>query len=138
RGLTYLFISHDLSVVRHISHVVAVMYSGKLMEVAPRDRLFAAPCHPYTHVLLSAVSLPNPRRERGRRRVDFRTEPPDPAHPPPGCRFQRSCRFASDLCRGTEPPLRPIAADHRIACHHWDRNDVRAALTAINPQGAAA
>jgi len=127
--LSYLFISHDLSVVRHISHEIAVMYGGKIMEMGSRDRLFAAPHHPYTHTLLSAVSVPDPHIERRRRRVEIRSEPPDPANPPTGCRFQRSCRFAAERCRTDEPALRPVDDAQQVACHFWDRDDVRAALS---------
>jgi oligopeptide/dipeptide ABC transporter ATP-binding protein len=128
--LTYLFISHDLSVVRHLSHQVAVMYGGKLMELAPRDRLFAAPHHPYTHALLSAVPIPDPRVERQRRHIDVKSEPPNPADPPPGCRFQRSCQFATERCRDAEPPLQPAQERHLVACHHWNKPEVRAVLEA--------
>lgn len=129
RNLTYLFITHDLGVVRHVSQRIVVMYGGKVMETAPRDRLFAAPHHPYTHALLSAVPLPDPELERARARVEVRSEPPDPSNPPPGCRFQRSCPFATDVCRTEEPALRPVAPDHEAACHHMERIDVREALS---------
>jgi peptide/nickel transport system ATP-binding protein/oligopeptide transport system ATP-binding protein len=95
RGITYLVISHDLAMVRHIAHQVVVMYGGKVMEQAPRDALFAAPRHPYTQALLAAVPVADPAIERRRKRPDVRGETPDPADPPPGCRFQRSCRFAT-------------------------------------------
>ncbi|MDN2565074.1 ATP-binding cassette domain-containing protein [Aquibium sp. A9E412] len=137
RGLTYLFITHDLGVVRYVSQRIVVMYGGKVMETAPRDRLFSVPHHPYTHALLSAVPLPDPKAERARARLDVRSEPPDPAAPPPGCRFQRSCPFATDLCRSEEPPLRPVAADHLAACHHMERPEVRQALTTAT-QGVSA
>jgi peptide/nickel transport system ATP-binding protein len=129
RGLTYLFISHDLSVVRHISHRIVVMYGGKIMETAPRDRLFRTPHHPYTHALLSAVSIPDPRIERRRRRLTPRTDPPDPAQPPVGCRFQRSCRFAAAPCREREPVLSAVADGHAVACHFWDSDEVRTSLS---------
>jgi peptide/nickel transport system ATP-binding protein/oligopeptide transport system ATP-binding protein len=128
RRLTYLFITHDLGAVRHVAHRIAVMYGGKVMELASRDRLFAAPLHPYTHALLSAVPIADPRIERGRRRVGLRAEPPDPADPPPGCRFQRSCTFATDLCRALAPALAPAADEHEVACHRWDDEEVRGAL----------
>jgi peptide/nickel transport system ATP-binding protein/oligopeptide transport system ATP-binding protein len=128
RGLTYLFISHDLSVVRSIAHQVVVMYGGKVMEIARRDDLFAAPHHPYTHALLAAVPVPDPAVERGRRRADARSEPPDPSAPPPGCRFQRSCRFATDQCREREPALEPLADGRAVACHRWTSEEVRTAL----------
>ena len=118
RGLTYLFISHDLAMVRTIAHHVVVMYGGKVMEQAPRDRLFSAPRHPYTHALLAAVPVANPEIERRRARPELRGETPDPADPPPGCRFHRSCRFANERCRIEEPTLVPDDG-HAVACHHW-------------------
>lgn len=131
RHLTYLFISHDLSVVRHVSQEIAVMYGGKLMEIAPRDRLFDQPHHPYTHALLSAVPVPDPVVERNRERIYVKSEPPNPADPPPGCRFQRSCLFTTDVCRHDEPRLRSVEGGHAVACHHWDRDEVRNVLTNV-------
>ena len=114
-GLTYLFISHDLSVVEHISNRVAVMYVGKLVEHALTDELFINPKHPYTEALLSAVPKPDPR---------IRTEPlvlpgevADPAHPPSGCYFHPRCRYCIDRCKTEEPGLRQIAPDHFVSCH---------------------
>jgi peptide/nickel transport system ATP-binding protein len=114
-GLTYLFISHDLSVVEHISDRVAVMYVGKLVEHAPTDELFINPKHPYTEALLSAVPKPDPR---------IRTEPivlegdvADPAHPPSGCYFHPRCRYCIDRCKTEEPSLQKIAPDHLVSCH---------------------
>jgi len=114
-GLTYLFISHDLSVVEHISNRVAVMYVGKLVEHALTDELFTNPKHPYTEALLSAVPKPDPR---------IRTEPvvlegevADPAHPPSGCYFHPRCRYRIDRCETEEPALRQIAQDHFVSCH---------------------
>jgi peptide/nickel transport system ATP-binding protein len=118
RGLTYLFISHDLAMVRHIAHQVVVMYGGKVMEQGSRDALFSAPRHPYTHALLAAVPVADPAIERGRARPDVKGETPDPADPPPGCRFHRSCRFATEQCRSEEPALEAIDG-HAVACHHW-------------------
>jgi oligopeptide/dipeptide ABC transporter ATP-binding protein len=118
RGLTYLFISHDLTMVRHVAHQVVVMYGGKVMEQGSRDSLFSAPRHPYTHALLGAVPVADPTVERGRKRAELRGETPDPADPPPGCRFHRSCRFATERCRTEEPPLEAIDG-HAVACHHW-------------------
>ena len=129
RGLTYLFISHDLSVVRHISHGIVVMYGGKVMETASRERLFREPHHPYTHALLSAVSIPDPQIERRRRRAVRRADPPDPSRPPVGCRFQASCRFAAAPCREQEPMLSPVADGHEVACHFWDADEVRTSLS---------
>ncbi|PUA18639.1 ABC transporter ATP-binding protein [Glaciimonas sp. PCH181] len=129
RNLTYLFITHDLSVVRHMSHQIVVMYGGKVMEVALRDRLFTTPHHPYTAALLSAVPVPDPKVERERRRIEVRAEPPDPSAPLPGCRFQRSCAFATEICKTDEPLLRTVSGDHLAACHHMERPDVREAVT---------
>jgi oligopeptide/dipeptide ABC transporter ATP-binding protein len=127
RGLTYLFISHDLGMVRHIAHDVAVMYGGKVMEAGPRDRLFATPRHPYTHALLAAVPVADPRIERRRVSSDVRSEPPDPADPPPGCRFHLSCRFAIERCRVETPALEATDDGHSVACHRWDSDEVRSA-----------
>jgi len=119
RRLTYLFISHDLAMVRHIAHHVVVMYGGKVMEAGPRDRLFAGPRHPYTHALLAAVPVADPVIERQRARPEVRGETPDPADPPPGCRFHRSCRHADERCRTQEPLPEAIEPGHTIACHRW-------------------
>jgi oligopeptide transport system ATP-binding protein len=118
-GLTYLFISHDLSMVRYISDRVIVMYLGKIAEIATRNEIFDEPLHPYTRALLSAVPAPNPAQERLRRRIILQGDVPSPAHPPAGCRFHPRCAFATDLCRQTEPQLRPLGSgDHQVACHH--------------------
>ena len=113
--LTYLFISHDLGVVRYISDRIAVMYLGKMMEVGPRNAIFETPRHPYTQALLASVPIPEPRsREWG---SVLRGTVPSPANPPSGCRFHTRCPFAWDLCRQQEPVLRPVSPDHRVACH---------------------
>ena len=113
-GLSYVFVSHDLSVVRHISDRVAVMYLGRIVEEAPRDLLFANPRHPYTRVLIDAAPKPDPSTRRATRLEVG--DPPNPADPPPGCRFHPRCPLAVDRCRVEAPKLRRIA-DRRVACH---------------------
>jgi oligopeptide transport system ATP-binding protein len=118
-GLTYLFIAHDLSMVRYISDRVAVMYLGKIVELATRNEVFDEPLHPYTHALLSAVPVSNPRQERKRQRIILEGDVPSPANPPGGCYFHPRCRYATDICRQLEPPLRTLGtASHQVACHH--------------------
>ena len=118
-GIAYLFVAHDLAVVRHISHRVAVMYLGHIVEVADRDTLFAAPRHPYTEILLSAVPVPNPRTPA--RRILLQGDPPSPANPPTGCRFHTRCPLAQPICAQEKPPLSPRETagptEHLVACH---------------------
>ena len=115
-GMAYLFVAHDLAVVRHISHRVAVMYLGHIVEVADRDTLFAAPRHPYTEILLSAVPVPNPRKKV--KRIILQGDPPSPANPPSGCRFHTRCPLAQDICRQQAPQLAPReGTGHLVACH---------------------
>ncbi len=116
-GLTYVFIAHDLSVVRHISDKVGVMYLGQLVEVGDRDELYGRPRHPYTVALLSAVPVPDPDKERRRQRIILRGDVPSPANPPPACRFHTRCWKAQEICRTVAPPLEQKAPGHWAACH---------------------
>ncbi len=118
RGLTMLFISHDLSVVAHMCRDVAVMYLGRIVELAPRAALFNTPLHPYTAALMSAIPVPDPVRERTRARSVLKGEPPDPAAIPSGCRFHTRCPKATDLCRQVDPVTRLLGSNHQVACHH--------------------
>jgi len=115
--LAYLFIAHDLSVVRHISHRVAVMYLGEIVETGPTNRLYENPAHPYTQALLSAVPIPNPREQRTRERIVLHGDLPDPTSPPPGCTFHNRCEYAMDICRQVRPEPTPVDGGGVVACH---------------------
>ncbi len=116
-NLSYLFIAHDLAVVGQMSDRVAVMYLGKIVEIAERDTLYQRPHHPYTQALFSAVPIPDPKIAQQRKRMVLGGEVPSPIHPPPGCRFHPRCPLAQQVCRTDEPPLRDVGPDHRVACH---------------------
>src|SRR2546421_9621834 len=118
-NLTYLFIAHELAVVPHISDRVAVMYVGKMVEVANRNELYGLPLHPYTKALLSAVPIPDPVVEKRRSRIILQGDAPSPVNPPTGCRFHPRCPFARPDCSETEPPLEEVRPEHWVACFYW-------------------
>lgn len=123
-GLTYLFIAHDLSMVRYISDRVAVMYLGRIVELADRDTVYEHPLHPYTQALLSAIPVPDPDMEVNRQRIILEGDVPNPAAPPPGCHFHTRCGYVTDICKQEDPPPRNFGTEevpHMVACHHADQ-----------------
>ena len=131
-GLTYLFISHDLSMVRHIADRVAVMYLGQIVELAPRDDLYATPLHPYTQALLSAVPEPDPDVETERRRIILTGDVPSPANPPEGCNFCTRCPKVMEICKSVEPAFREVEPGRYTACHLYDDTKTTAGVTAAS------
>lgn len=117
KGLTYMFIAHDLSMVKYISDRVMVMYLGKVVEITASNQLYANPMHPYTKALLSAIPIPDPKVEEGKERIKMGGEIPSPVDTPAGCRFQNRCKYATERCKKEEPKLRLVGNDHYVACH---------------------
>ncbi len=118
--LTYLFIAHDLSVVRHISDRIGVMYLGSLVELVEANRLYTNPLHPYTKSLLSAIPVPDPEANRTSHRIMLKGELPNPINPPSGCRFHTRCPQAMDICKRVEPEVKEVEKEHYVACHLYN------------------
>ncbi|MCF6462957.1 ABC transporter ATP-binding protein [Clostridium sp. Cult1] len=119
-GLTYLFISHDLSMVKHISDTIGVMYLGSMVERAPNEKLYSKPLHPYTQALISAIPVPDPDVEDNKEVIKLDGEVPSPINTPSGCKFRTRCRYAKDICKDVVPKLKKIEKDHFVACHLYE------------------
>ena len=141
-GLTYIFVAHDLGVVRHVSNRIAVMYLGKVVESAPADQLYSAPVHPYTQALLSAVPIPDPRENAAREQTILEGDVPSPINPPSACRFHTRCPRATEICSADEPPLAGYGDGRIAACHHpqnvSEEQLARAEIVPESPQSASA
>ena len=123
-GLTYLFIAHDLSMVRYISDRVAVMYLGRIVELSDRDEIYQHPLHPYTQALISAIPIPDPDKETQRQRIILKGDVPSPANPPQACRFHPRCAYATEICSEVDPEFRNLGTEdrpHWVACHHAEK-----------------
>ncbi|NLB79494.1 MAG: ABC transporter ATP-binding protein, partial [Clostridiaceae bacterium] len=120
-GLTYLFIAHDLSIVKHISRRIGVMYLGKLVELADSYELIFHSVHPYTRSLISAIPIADPKQSRENKRIILEGDVPSPLNPPSGCRFRTRCKYATELCAQKEPEFKEISSGHYAACHHLDK-----------------
>jgi oligopeptide/dipeptide ABC transporter ATP-binding protein len=116
-GVSYVFIAHDLAVVRHVSHRISVMYLGRIVEEGPADAVYETPRHPYTEALLSAIPIPEPVRQRARERIVLAGDIPSPAHPPPGCHFHTRCPYVMDVCREVDPPAFTVGDGTKVFCH---------------------
>ncbi|MGP3925554.1 ABC transporter ATP-binding protein [Streptomyces sp. 8N616] len=137
-GLTYVIIAHDLSVIRHVSDRIAVMYLGKIVELTDRKSLYESPMHPYTRALLSAVPVPDPKRRAKRDRILLQGDVPSPISPPSGCRFHTRCWKATEICKTQEPPLLALKTGHQVACHHPENAPDQAPADAPLPGAAEA